>query len=108
MRKIRFFSFTAFIILLLIFFFFSKAYQQRNRYAELINRTNTVYSAFQNLSAQIRTAAVLHSTLTNARNFSGIEQLFITDSQSVFQQLSLLRSTIEYSVNRRIAEDLNG
>jgi len=98
---------TAFILLLAVFLFFNRAYQELTVYTESANRQNIVYSCFQNLSRQINNAAVLNPDLIKAGDSLKTEKLFFTDSQTVAQQLNLLKSIVTDSENIRIAGSLD-
>lgn len=103
MRKNVLFYLISFILLVLILLFFNKDYKQLVRYSERTSRTNTVHISFQNLSRQIKSAAILNSGLLKASDSSKAEKLFIIDSEAVIQQLELLKASAEDPVNKRIA-----
>ncbi len=107
MRKNILFYLIAFALLALIFLFFNRVYHELIRYSELTNRTNTIYSSFQNLSRQIKSAAVLNPDLIKANNSSKVQKIFFTDSQSVIGQLNLLKATVRDSVNIEITSQLD-
>jgi len=107
MRKNILFHLIAFTLLILIILFSERDYKEITRYSGLTNRTNTIYSSFQNLSRQIKNAAVLNPGLVKASNASKVEKLFFTDSQSVIQQLDIIKATAEDPVNIKIAEELD-
>jgi len=77
------------------------------RYSDLTDRAYTVHSLFQDLSRQIKNAAVLTPDLIKAGNSSKVENLFFTNSQSIDQQLSLLNNSVVDTVNSQIARLLD-
>ena len=105
--KKNLFYIIAFALLVLSFLFFNGAYKELIRYAELTNKSNTVYSSFQNLSRQINNAALLNPDLIKAGTSSKAVNLFFTDSQSVIHQIDSLKSIVQDSINIEIAEKLN-
>jgi PAS domain S-box-containing protein len=96
-----------FVLLIITLTFFNIGYRTLNSYSELTNRHNTVLNCFQSLSKQINNAAILNPDLTNAEITVNRNGLFYADSLIIFQQLSLLRTTVRDSVNIQVAEQLN-
>lgn len=96
-----------FIFLTGILLLFNKAYRELSEYNELINRHNTVYRIFQDLSKQISNAAILTPDLAALNKRSGDARLFFTDSVSITSQLDRLRATARDSVKIRIIQRLD-
>ena len=107
MRKNVLFYLIAFILLVLTLLFFNRTYQELTTYSGLTNRHNTVHNNFQSLSRQIKDAAVLNPDLIIASNSPGVKKIFFTDSQSIIQQLNLLKATVRDSANIIIAGKLD-
>ena len=76
MFKNVFFFPASLIILSLILVFFTHEYLDMMRYTRLMNKGNIVYASYQNLSRQIKNAAVLTPSLIKAGNSEKINALF--------------------------------
>lgn len=106
MRKSVLFYIIVFILVAGVVLFLDKTYRETQKYSDLTNRHNLVYSYFQNLSRYIHNAAILTPDLVETYNTIDNEKLFFVDSSLILQQLSLLRSTVQDSVNIRIIGEL--
>lgn len=107
MKKNILFYIIAFALLVVSLFFFSNTYRHVIEYTRLTDRSNMVYSSFQNLSREVNNAAVINPELLRASNTQSGIKLFMTDSASVIKRLELLSSVVKDSVNIRIAANLN-
>jgi PAS domain S-box-containing protein len=105
MRKnIQFYT-IAVVLLVALLFYFNSAYRELIQYSELKSRSNRLLISFENISTEIKKAAVLEpgiykSTLRGSA-------LFFTDTSVILQQLKFLRETVADTVNVRIARDLD-
>ena len=108
MRKNVLFFLVSFIVLGLILLFFTVDYLNLTRYTREMNIGNRVYASFQNLSRQVKNAAVLYPGLVKTSSAAKVENLFFTDRQSILWQLDILKTTIEDSTTRMIEAELNG
>ncbi len=106
-RKNFVFYLVTLILLGVSFFCFNRSYRELIRYKELKNREGIVHSCFQSISRQIINAAVTNPDLLGATGALRTNKLFFIDSQFVFQQLALLKSTVRDSINIRIASELS-
>jgi PAS domain S-box-containing protein len=89
------------------FIFFSKAYNELSRYSALTNRSNAIYSGFQNLSRLLDKAAIINPDLLNSNDSTDVVKLFFTDSLSIIKELDNLKSRVRDSVNIRIVDELD-
>lgn len=97
----------AFVLLIVVLLFFSRAYREMTSYSELTNRHNAVNSSFHNLSRQLNNAAILNPDLVKVGNAVNGGKLFYTDSLVIIQQLTLLKSAVDDSINIQIVEKLD-
>ena len=107
MRKNVLFFLVSFIVLGLILLLFTSDYIDLMRYTRQMNIDNRVYASFQNLSRQIKNAAILYPGLLKARDAARVESLFFTDQKSIRWQLDVLKATVEDSQNRAITAELD-
>jgi PAS domain S-box-containing protein len=101
------FYFIAFVLLIAVALFFTKVYHALVFYTDTVQRHNTVYSCFQDLSKQIDNAAISNPDLAAAGNPQAAGAIFFADSASVMQQYSLLKLTVRDSLNIAIANKLD-
>src|SRR4051812_45776024 len=99
MRKNLIFYSMAFALIFLVFIFFNRLYRELIRYSELTNRTTAVSGIYQNISTQVRNAAVSNPDIDKAGEKTKSTKLFLTDRQSVTRQLDLLLITVPDPVN---------
>jgi len=107
MKKNVLFFFSSSILLALILSFFTNDYLSLLRYTSLMNKGNRVYACFQHLSLQIKNAAVLNPALMKAGNAARGDSVFFTDRSAILWQLDVLQSTVEDSINKKIAAKLD-
>jgi PAS domain S-box-containing protein len=107
MRKTIQISIISFSLLAVALIFFNRAYRELTNYSELTNRHNSIRNGFQNLSQQLKNAAILTPDLAKASDSTRAGKLFFTDSFTIFKQLGLLKSTVVDSVNIQIVKKLD-
>ena len=96
-----------FILLAINLIFFNKAYRQLTAYSKLTNRNSAIQNYYQILSQRVNNAAVINPELINASNSLRVESLFFTDSLAIIQQLNLLKTSVQDSINLQITGSLD-